>query len=205
MEVKTTGGGTLLTLKGRKLLYKEWLDKKGVNDFLKRAQNTARFRELAVEKLSAVLGLLMVEEEEKLEIAEEHAVLQETMDGQKRKLLYIQDLLAVEEDAKRRMLLRYVHILKEFSSLSLQHGGEGGVIQMPESNICDEEVHALSALLKNNVTVKEINLRGNNIGDDGARSLCAVLSAKSALRLVDLRGNRIGKGAIKIIAEVSHT
>ena len=47
--------------------------------------------------------------------------------------------------------------------------GTGGVLQLPESNITDEEIHALSALLRNNTNIDELNLRGNNITDDGAR------------------------------------
>jgi hypothetical protein len=74
-------------------------------------------------------------------------------------------------------------------------------LQLPESNISDEEVHALAALLRNNMSIDELNLRGNNISDDGARALAAVLSGRSGLRLVDLRGNKIGKSAIRIIAE----
>ena len=69
------------------------------------------------------------------------------------------------------------------------------------SNISDEEVHALAALLRNNTNIEELNLRGNNITDDGARALAAVLAGRGYLRLVDLRGNKIGQGAIKILAE----
>jgi len=72
---------------------------------------------------------------------------------------------------------------------------------MGESNITDEEVHALAALLRNNTSIDEVNLRANKISDDGARALGAVLSGKSGLRMIDLRGNKIGKGAIRILAE----
>jgi len=36
------------------------------------------------------------------------------MDHMQKKMVYVQDTLAVEEDAKRRMLLRYIHAVKEF-------------------------------------------------------------------------------------------
>ena len=68
VEAKTIGGGSLLVLRGRKPLYREWLEKHGVNEFLKRAQKTTRFRDLVVERLSGCFGLLMVEEEEKMKI-----------------------------------------------------------------------------------------------------------------------------------------
>lgn len=79
--------------------------------------------------------------------------------------------------------------------------GAGGVLQLPESNITDEEIHALAALLRNNTNIDELNLRGNNITDDGARALGAVLAGRSGLRMIDLRGNKIGKGAIRVLAE----
>ena len=44
--------------------------------------------------------------------------------------------------------------------MSLAEQGSGGVLQLPESNISDEEVHALAALLRNNTTIEELNLRG---------------------------------------------
>ena len=116
-----------------------------------------------------------------------------------KKLNYLQDVLATEEDAKRRMLLRYIHAVKEHATAVTD--GSGGILQLPESNISDEEVHALAALLRNNGSIVELNLRNNNITDDGARALGAVLAGKSALRLVDLRGNKIGPGAIRILAE----
>lgn len=199
VEAKSVGGGSLLLLKARKPLFREWLDKMGANDFLKKAQKTTRFRELVVEKFGGVYGLLMVEEEEKTKLAEDLVAKDTQIDHIQKKLAYTQDVLAVEEDAKRRMLLRYIHAVKEHA-LAVNEG-TGGVLQLPESNITDEEIHALAALLRNNSSIEELNLRGNNITDDGARALGAVLSGKSGLRLVDLRGNKIGKGAIRVLAE----
>lgn len=199
VEVKSVGGGSMLLLRGGKKQYRDWLDKHGVNNFLKQAQKTTRFRDMAVEKLGAMYGLLMVEEEEKQLVVEQVLARDKQIALLQNKLVYLQDGLAHEEDAKRRMLLRYIHAVKEHAANSTD--GIGGVLQLPESNISDEEVHALAALLRNNTTIEELNLRGNNITDEGARALAAVLSGKSRLRLVDLRGNKIGKSAIRILAE----
>ena len=65
LEAKTTGAGAILVLKGRKPLYTEWLDKQKINEFLRKAQKTTRFREMMIEKLAMIFGLFMVEEEEK--------------------------------------------------------------------------------------------------------------------------------------------
>jgi hypothetical protein len=199
VEAKSAGGGSLLILKARKPVYRDWLDKFGVNDFLKRAQKTTRFRDLMVEKFAAVYGLLMVEEEEKIQLNDQLALRSSQIGILQKKTSYIQDTLAIEEDAKRRMLLRYIHAVKEHAMAVNE--GTGGVLQLPESNITDEEIHALAALLRNNTSIEELNLRGNNITDDGARALGAVLAGRSGLRLVDLRGNKIGKGAIRVLAE----
>eukprot|EP00607_Mallomonas_marina_P000990 CAMPEP_0182425694 /NCGR_PEP_ID=MMETSP1167-20130531/12170_1 /TAXON_ID=2988 /ORGANISM="Mallomonas Sp, Strain CCMP3275" /LENGTH=874 /DNA_ID=CAMNT_0024606617 /DNA_START=90 /DNA_END=2714 /DNA_ORIENTATION=+ len=199
VEAKTLGGGSLLLLRGRKPLYREWLEKHSTNEFLKRSQKSNRFRDMIVEKLAQVYGLLMVETEEKDLLGGEIKSRDQQIDHMQRKMQFVQDALATEEDAKRRMLLRYIHAAKEAAVAS--SGGTGGVLQLPDSNITDEEVHALAAMLRNNVTIDELNLRGNNITDDGARALAAVLAGRSGLRLVDLRGNKIGKGAIRVIAE----
>jgi myosin protein heavy chain len=199
VEAKSIGGGSLLVLKARKPGYKDWLEKQGVNDFLKKAQKTTRFRDVVVEKFAAVFGLLMVEEEEKLQLLEQVTTREQHIEMQQKKLALVQDTLAIEEDAKRRMLLRYIHAVKEHA-MSVNEGS-GGVLQLPESNLGDEEIHALAALLRNNTSIDEVNLRSNQITDDGARALAAVLAGKSGLKLVDLRGNKISKAGIKSIAE----
>lgn len=200
VEARSIGGGSLLLLKARKPLYKEWLDRFAVNDFLKRAQKTTRFRDMVVEKFAAVYGLLMVEEEEKTQFLQQIQSRDQHIDVQQRKLALVQDSLAAEEDAKRRMLLRYIHAVKEHAT-TVGPGGAGGILQLPESNLGDEEVHALSALLRNNLSIEEVNLRGNLVSDDGARALAAVLSGRSGVRLLDLRGNKISRAGIKALAE----
>jgi hypothetical protein len=140
-----------------------------------------------------------VEEEEKQQVMEALAEKDSQLELLNKKVAHVQNTLAVEEDAKRRMLLRYIHSVKEHA-LAV-NGGTGGIINLPESNISDEELHALGALLRNNMSIEELNLRGNQITDDGARALGAVLAGRSALRVVDLRGNKIGPGARRVLAE----
>ncbi len=199
VEAKSAGGGSLLILKARKPNGKEWLENHGINDFLKKSQKTTRFRDLIVEKIAALCGLLMVEEEEKLQLLEKIEVRNQQIEHQMKKLNLVQDNLAVEEDAKRRMLLRYIHAVKEHA-LSV-NDGSGGVLQLPESNLTDEEVHALVALLRNNTSIQELNLRGNHITDDGARALAAILAGKSGVKLLDIKGNKVSKAGIKTLAE----
>lgn len=200
VQAKTVGGGAMLLLHGRNPHCMDWLDGKyRANDFLKKAQKSTKFRDMVVEKLALVYGSLLNEEQDKTRIAGELVTRESQLENLYKKLNYLQDVLATEEDAKRRMLLRYIHAVKEHATAVTD--GSGGILQLPESNISDEEVHALAALLRNNTNIVELNLRNNNITDDGARALGAVLAGKSALRLIDLRGNKIGPGAIRILAE----
>ena len=140
--------------------------------------------------------------------AEELRMTTARMDKTQRQVVSLQDALSAEEDAKRRMMLRYIHATKEFASLYTGSGGNGSSksggapqLQLAHSCIGDEEVHAIAALLRNNTAIEVLNLRGNNITDDGARALGAVLAGRSGLRHIDLRGNKIGKVTIRVLAE----
>ena len=81
-------------------------------------------------------------------------------------------------------------------------GGVGsGRINLPESNLGDEEIHAIAAMLRGNITIEELQLRRNNISDDGARAIAAVLAGRSGLKNVDLKENRISVSGVKAIAD----
>jgi myosin protein heavy chain len=228
LEAKTTGAGAILLLKGRKSLYTDWLGKFKINEFLRKAQKTTRFRELMIERLAMTLGLLMVEEEEKGKLLNDITSKDRYTEQLIRSIELLQQGLATEEEAKRRMLLRYVHITKEYaiiqSNIRVEGtavGLSGGILQLTDSNTTDEEVHALSALLRNDTSIEELYLRNNTITDDGARAIGrkttsiiitfdinkllyltgAILSNHKNIRLIDLRGNKIGKPGVRILAE----
>ncbi len=65
----------------------------------------------------------------------------------------------------------------------------------------DEEVHVVAAMLRNNVTIEEIQFRRNNITDDGARALAAVLAERSAIKFIDLRDNKVSMIGVKALAD----
>jgi len=152
----------------------------------------------------------MVEEEDKegqLTVVNDN---RDEIEHLSRKTLFLQEKLGREEDTKRRTLLRYVHAVKAAASpqdMSMTGTGGGseqvrvGSLQLPESGIGNEEVHAIAALLRGNSTITELNLRGNAVTDEGARAMAAVLSGRSRLRHIDLRGNQIGKGGVRAMAE----
>ena len=81
-------------------------------------------------------------------------------------------------------------------------GGVGsGRVNLPESNLGDEEVHAIAAMLRDNITIEELQLRRNNISDDGARAIAAVLAGRSGLKNIDLRENHLSVSGVKAIAD----
>ena len=111
-----------------------------------------------------------------------------------------------------RTLLRYIHSVKAQATAQIEAArltsdfnediadtlaSNGGVIQLAESGIGDEEVHALAALLRGNQNITELNLRANVVTDEGARALGAVLAGTSALRTIDLRENSVGKAGVQ--------
>lgn len=169
-----------------------------------------------MEKVAQLMGLLAVEEEERIRLAEEGDSRADQVDHLARKTGYLQERLHLEEEAKRRTLLRYIHSVKAQATAQIEAArltsdfnediadtlaSNGGVIQLAESGIGDEEVHALAALLRGNQNITELNLRANVVTDEGARALGAVLAGTSALRTIDLRENSVGKAGVRGVAE----
>ena len=70
-----------------------------------------------------------------------------------------------------------------------------------QSSLGDEEVHVVASMLRDNVTIEELQFRRNYISDDGARAIAAVLADRSALKLIDLRENHVSMIGIKAIAD----
>jgi len=74
-------------------------------------------------------------------------------------------------------------------------------IQLPESSISDEDLHAIAALLRDDMAIRQLNLRGNMISDDGAHALASILAGKSNIFHIDLRGNKVTNHGVRMIAE----
>ncbi len=101
-------------------------------------------------QVSHLLGLVLVEEEDRAAAMKEHNERREQTDHLQRKAMGLQDRLSKEEEAKRRTLLRYVDAVKktaEANAAAADAGAidqeivrRGAVVQLPESGIGDEEV-----------------------------------------------------------------
>ncbi|KAG3254424.1 hypothetical protein PI124_g946 [Phytophthora idaei] len=183
----------------------DFLERMGVNTFLKRAQKSLNTKQLLVERIAALLTTIVTSEDAVAEVKEQLAAKEDQIGRLSRKTRWMQERLTTEEDAKRKTLLRYVHEVKSRAlTVSTDPSDEHnfGILKLPESGVGDEEVHAIAALLRNATNVRELQLRGNAISSEGARAIAAVLSISSCrLRQVDLRNNQIGKDGIKVLAE----
>ena len=192
-DPKPTQG--MIFIKAKRASAKKILDRLDINGFLKRAQRSTKYKELVTEKLSHILGLLNVEEDDHKQTC---ASLQNRVDQVGHladKLSMIQNTLSDEEESKRRTLLRYVQVVKNHT--------ENGSIQLADGGVGDEEMHALSALIRGSTNIRELHLQNNSISDSGARALAAVLAGPPVchLKLVDIRNNKITQAGVRILAE----
>ncbi|CAM9735053.1 unnamed protein product [Ectocarpus sp. 4 AP-2014] len=81
----------LLLVKAKRAADRDWLSGREVNAFLKRAQKTPRFKELAVERICQAYALLLVEEEDRKAKESELGGRAEQLELMCRKNAYLQD------------------------------------------------------------------------------------------------------------------
>ena len=199
-----------VTIKAKNAKDREWLETKGCNAFVRKAMKSSNPQEVLLQRMTEMYGAAITMEEEIESTASSVQERDDEIELLERKLHYVHTRLGAEEESKRRTLLRYINAVK--ASVSLGEPGcerdreevgriGAGRIQLPEASIGDEETHAIVAMLRDNETIAELNLRGNQLTDDAARALASLLARPSALRFIDLRENRIGRNGIKVIAD----
>ena len=86
----------------------ELMDRLQVNQFLKRAQKSAHFKERIIEKIAHLLGLLAVEEEERTRIVREGEDRADQVDHLARKTGYLQERLHMEEEVNDVRYVMYI-------------------------------------------------------------------------------------------------
>ncbi|XP_036376294.1 leucine-rich repeat-containing protein 34 [Megalops cyprinoides] len=74
----------------------------------------------------------------------------------------------------------------------------------PVQKLTDDDVLALSGTLRNDASVKALDLRYNNITDDGAKHLAALLQENVSLRSLSLMANDIKADGAIAIAKCLH-
>ncbi|KAG9401911.1 hypothetical protein AC1031_007616 [Aphanomyces cochlioides] len=200
VECRASHGG-LLVIKPKRSAngWPEYLDKLGINHYLKWAQKQQNVKLRVVEKIATLCHQLMVAEEATVAVQEVLESKQDHLDHVGKKCQWLQDKLAKEEDAKRKTLIRYVH---EVKSQGATDNDTKLSLKLPESGIGDEEMHAIAALLRNNSSVHDLQLHGNAITSEGARAIAAILGSSNCdLAHIDLRKNHIGDDGIRVLTE----
>lgn len=75
------------------------------------------------------------------------------------------------------------------------------VVQLADSGVGDEEIHALVAVINGHDIIANLDIRRNGITDVGARALAALARGSKAIVNIDLRENYVGRSGIRYIAE----
>ena len=189
---------------------KAWIEERGCTSFLRRTFKAHNPQEALVKKIAELYNTILFDEEDKEEYEMKIKSRDEDVESLNRELNRIQAEVCAEEESKRRVLLRYIRAVKASVSLG-EPGSEeyrhevgtvgAGRIHLPESGLVDEDAYAIASILRNNVTIEEIQLRRNKIGDDGARAIASVLAGRCSLKFIDLRENRISTMGMKAIAD----
>ncbi len=88
VESKPSQG--LLLIKGARGAAKELLERLDINGFLRKAQKSVHFKERIIEKVSHLLGLVLVEEEDRAAALEEHTQRKDQVEHMNRKTMAVQ-------------------------------------------------------------------------------------------------------------------
>lgn len=174
LDIKRDGS---VAIQANTVEFRRWLEDQGVNKIVERAS-----KEHLVDHIARCHSKLM---------KQQHSSTEKKLSE---KCNMLQQLVADEEAAKRRTMLRYVEAARQLSA-------PRAVIELAQTAITDEEVHSLAAVLRRDVQVKRLVLSHNAVSDDGAHALAKVLAGDSGLESVDLRGNYISARGIKVLAE----
>ena len=208
VDSRSSAGHAVITGKCPK--DKAWIEERGCNSFLRRTFKAHNPQEALVKKIAELYNTILFNDEDKEQVQMKLNSQNEDVESLNRELNKIQAEILAGEESKRRILLRYIRAVKASVSLG-EPGSEeyrhevgtvgAGRIHLPESGLVDEDAYAIASILKNNVTIEEIQLRRNKIGDDGARAIASVLAERCALKFIDLRENHISTMGMKAIAD----
>ena len=82
-------------------------------------------------------------------------------------------------------------------------------LDLSGNNQCDSEspsfIRPIATMLKNNTSIKELNLAGNKLNAKAARILCQDTQGMEALATLNLANNKLGVEGARHLAEVLPT
>jgi len=194
----------LYLLKGLSTCASNWLHKHEVNQFLRGTQAGTSPVQALIHHIAWCHSLLVHTEQElaKCTSACLLANHQQTSAVETAKCLRLE--LNTVHDAKQRILLRYVdEVQREGSCRGRREDyvANGASIQLPISAICDDDIHAISALIRVNPRLTRLSLYGNSVTDDGAHVLASVLSDSTSIVNVDLRKNKLSRRGVQAFVD----
>lgn len=119
VESKPTLG--LFSLKAKSAKDREWLEANDCNLFMRKASKSQNTQDLLLQKIAETYGIIVTYEEEvekmKGEVDERNVQVEKV----EMKIKYLHNKLSMEEESKRRTLLRYINAVK--ASVSLGEAG----------------------------------------------------------------------------------
>ena len=108
-------------LKGKNAKDREWLEANDCNLFMRKASKSQNTQDLLLQKIAETYGIIVTYEEELDKLRGEIQERNTEIDKVEMKIKYMHGKLCLEEESKRRTLLRYINAVK--ASVSLGEAG----------------------------------------------------------------------------------
>jgi DNA repair exonuclease SbcCD ATPase subunit len=110
--VETKAATGVIAMKAKCTRDREWLEINDCNGFLRKAGKSHNTQDLLLQKIAETYGIILTYEEEVEKLQKEIRDKQDHLLQVEMKIKYIHERLSVEEESKRRILLRYVNAVK---------------------------------------------------------------------------------------------
>lgn len=107
----------VFVLKGKNAKDREWLEKNQCNAFMKKASKSQNKQDVLLHKIAEIYGVVITREEDIENLSENAKKQADDNDKLKRKLSLLYERLEIEEESKRRTLLKYINAVKASVSL----------------------------------------------------------------------------------------
>jgi len=111
----------LFVLKAKNAKDRDWLDKNHCNVFMKKASKSQNREDLLLQKVAEAFGIILTREEDNNKLIVDLEGRATELEKLTRKLSFVHERLDIEEESKRRTLLKYINAVK--ASVSLGEDG----------------------------------------------------------------------------------
>ena len=135
----------LILLKAKSSKDREWLEKNNYNHFMKKMSKSQKKVDMLLNKTAEMVGIIMCKEEEISELNQQLETNKTEVEKTNRKLKIVHDRLNIEEESKRRTLIKYIRAVK--ASVSL---GEAG---------CEKNREEVGGIGQGKINLPEVSVR----------------------------------------------